>query len=186
MANIKPGLITGSNAKIVLGGKTLAYATDVGYVVDTATIPVEVLGKYEVVTNEPIATTVNGSFTVVRYTKFANEQNLTGTSANGNGVGNLAAGGTNLGDMSNAFNPGKMLESSTVDLVLYQKKAGSAATEGATETVEFLKISDCRLTRMSGSVNKRGILMESYQFVGILLDNESFEAKNSDIGDDLS
>lgn len=184
MAGKKPGLITGSNAKIVLGGKTLAYATDVQYVVDTAVIPVEVMGRMEVVCHEPIAVSVSGSFTVVRYTNFAATNGLPDAAANGNGVGNLAAGGTNLGDMSNAFNPGKMLETSTVDLNIFQRQGASGADAGGT-TQEFVKISDCRLTRMQGSVNKRGILMESYQFVGILYDDDSFEASNTTIGKDL-
>ena len=95
MAGVKPGLITGSNAKIQFGGKTLAYATDIQYSVDTAVIPVEVMGHFEVIANEPIAITVNGSFTVVRYAKGAaiasqtdpNSSTLPGASAGGNGIG---------------------------------------------------------------------------------------------------
>ena len=97
MADVKPGLITGSNAKIQLGGKTLAYATDIQYSVDVAVIPVEVMGRFEVVTNEPIAITVNGSFSIVRYSKGSPVPNA---AADGNGVGKFAVGGTGLGDQS--------------------------------------------------------------------------------------
>jgi hypothetical protein len=183
MAGKKPGLITGSNAKIVLGGRTLAYATDIQYSVETSVIPVEVMGRMEVMCHEPIAINVSGSFSVVRYTSFA-KNNLPDASANGNGVGELAAGGTDLGDMSNAFNPGQILSTSTVDLQIYQRQAASGADSGGT-TQEVIKISDCRLTRLSGSINKRGILMEQYQFVGIMFDDESFTAAKTTTGTDL-
>ena len=177
MAGVKPGLITGSNAKILFGGKTLAYATDIQYSVDTAVIPVEVMGHFEVIANEPIAITVNGSFTVVRYAKGAavaattndpNSATLPGASASGNGVGQL--GGTNQAE---AFNPAKILATSTVDVAVFQK---SLAGAGITETSKpVIKIIDCRLTRMSGSVNKRGVLTEAYSFVGRLLQDDEHE-----------
>lgn len=174
MAGQKPGLITGSNAKIQIGGKTIAYATDVQYSVDTAVIPVEVMGRYEVVANEPIATTVAGSFTVVRYSSLAKTAGVANTAEGGNGVGKMGQG------MADAFNPGKMLSTSTVDVAIFQK----TDQEGGGQ--EIIKITDCRLTRMSGSVNKRGILMEAYSFVGVLFDDDSFIAGSSGVGADLS
>lgn len=178
MAGIKPALITGSNAKIQIDGKTIAYATDIQYSVDTAVIPVEVMGRYEVVTNEPIATSVAGSFTVVRYSSAVKDSGLPNASATGNGVGNLA------GNMKNAFNPGQMLSTQTVDIIIYQKKKESATAAG--DVQEVLKITDCRLTRLSGSINKRGILTEGYSFVGVLFDDDSFEASGSGTGTDLT
>ncbi len=184
MAGQKPSLITGSNAKIQIAGKTIAYATDIQYSVDTAIIPVEVMGRYEVITNEPIATSVAGSFTVVRYSKVAKENNLSDTAAAGNGVGKLGQG------MANAFNPGKMLLTETVDIVIFQKllsNAGAVTVAGAAADVHsVVKITDCRLTRMSGSVNKRGILTEGYSFVGVLFSDDSFEAASSGTGTDLT
>jgi len=173
MAGVKPGLITGSNAKIQFGGKTLAYATDIQYSVETAVIPVEVMGHFEVIANEPIAVTVNGSFTVVRYAKGAavanttdpNSATLPGAAASGNGVGKLG------GDQAEAFNPAKILLTKTVDIAVFQKKPNDAGTE-VTASSEVVKIIDCRLTRMSGSVNKRGVLTEAYAFVGRLLQDD--------------
>ena len=171
MADVKPGLITGSNAKIQFGGKTLAYATDIQYSVETAVIPVEVMGHFEVIANEPIAVTVNGSFTVVRYAKGAavgtgNSATLPGAAASGNGIGQL--GGDNQRD---AFNPAKILLTKTVDIAVFQKKPNDAGTD-VTASSEVFKIIDCRLTRMSGSVNKRGVLTEAYAFVGRLLQDD--------------
>lgn len=177
---MRPSLITGANAKITFNGKTLAYATEVNYAIETATIPVEVMGRYEVVTNEPIATTVSGSFSVVRYTKAGIKENgLPDTNADGNSVNKIGQD-TKMGD---AFNPKNMLTTETVDIVLYQV-TGRGAT---VDTTQFLKIKDCRLTRMQGGVNKRGIVMEQYQFVGVLADQQSDEVTaRSNIGSDLS
>ena len=176
MAGQKPGLVTGSNAKLSIGGKTLAYATDVSYSVDVSVVPVEVMGSYEVITNEPIATSVRGSFTIVRYTATAANA-LPQAAKSGNGVGELGKDKTNSVDgQSNAFNPGKMLSTSTVDLEIFQR----LATEGsAIGSQSLVKISDCRLTRLSSGLIKRGIMTESYDFVGILYDDESFVAAAS-------
>jgi hypothetical protein len=163
----KPGLVTGSNAKLKFGGKTLAYATDVSYSVDVSVVPVEVMGSYEVITNEPIAVNVRGSFTIVRYTAKGNA-GLPASAKDGNGVGRFGGGQTD------AFNPGKMLSTSTVDLEIFQKSA-QVGTDGAASSVDsIVKISDCRLTRLSSGLNKRGIMTESYDFVGILYSDESF------------
>lgn len=185
MAKSKPGLVTGSNAKLIFGGKTLAYATDVSYSVDVSVVPVEVMGSYEVITNEPIAVNVRGSFTIVRYTATAANA-LPQAAKTGNGVGQLGKDRTNSMDgQSNAFNPSKMLSTSTVDLEIFQRQA----TEGeAIGTTSLVKISDCRLTRLSSGLNKRGIMTESYDFVGILYDDESFEgdASRSNTVEDLT
>lgn len=188
MAGKKPGLITGSNAKLKVGGKTLAYATDITYSVDVAVIPVEVMGKYEVITNEPIATSVSGSFTIVRYSKAGNA-GLPDTTAEsgGNGVGNFAAGSDTLGGQTDAFNPGRILATSTIDIEIFQKLPPTAATAvSELNTTALVKITDCRLTRLTSGLNKRGIMTENYSFVGILYDDESFDSAPSTGDKDLS
>lgn len=186
MANRKTGLITGSNAKVKFAGKTLAYATDVQYSVDVAVIPVEVMGRFEVITNEPIAISVSGSFSVVRYTAQGNQRGLPDSAANGNGVGRIGVGKTvaSDGDMSSAFNPSSIMSSSTVDLEIYERTAAAATEKEGSSPL--LKIQDCRLTRMSGSLNKRGILTENYSFVGILYGDDSFTVGGTSSGADLA
>lgn len=175
MASKKTSLITGSNAKVKINGITLAYATDVQYDVSVQTIPIETMGRYEVLANEPIATLVSGSFSIVRYTKAASEGGVTGAAATGNGVGNWKS--TENGAMSEHFNPGDLLTSKTVDIELFRKTVNDPAD--ATGVEIFKKILDARLTRMSGSVNKRGILMESFTFVAEMIQDDSFDAKYS-------
>lgn len=176
----KVAFVTGSNAKIKINNIVLAYATDVQYDVTVQTIPVEVMGRYEVLSNEPIATVVSGSFSVVRYTKSASSSSIVGAAKDGNGLGKWGTGpSASDPGLAGHINPAKLLTSETVDIDLFQN-----TSDGGTQ--DFLKITDVRLTRMSGSVNKRGILMESFAFVGILLDNESFEAGVTDSKTDLA
>ena len=174
MAGQKTALVTGSNAKIVVNGVTLAYATDFQYGVAVDTVPVEVMGRYEVLANEPISYTIAGSFSVVRYTKGAAGSNLEGSKATGNGIANW---GSASGIMSDQVNPADILASQTVDIELYRKTQDSTTLAFGSEKVK--KIRDARVTRMGGSINKRGVLVEQFQFVAILADDDSFAAGNS-------
>lgn len=179
MAGKKPSFITGANAKIKAGGLTMAYAQDVSYSVTTTTIPIETMGRYEVVSNEPVAYFVEGSLSVIRYTKVAFDKQMSGVAQGGNGMGNwnFSTGGK----ASDHINPGKLLASQTWDMEVFQKHDNNGAVE--TELVE--KIRDCRFTRKGGGINKRGVLTEQFSFVGILADGDSFTAAVSG-DDDLS
>lgn len=185
MAGKVTSLITGSNAKITFDGVTLAYATDVSYDVTVQTIPVETMGRYEVLANEPIAYLVTGSFSIVRYTASAAVSGVA-NNKKGNGIGNWKgtqnkkgfdakkSGGGN----SVQVDPGQLLTSKTVDIVLYRKKVNNPGTTAADQEM-FMTIKDARLTRMAGSVNKRGVLMETFQFVAEIADNDTFTASAS-------
>lgn len=181
MAGKKPSFITGANAKIKVGGKTFAYASDVSYQVSVDTIPIETMGRYEAVSNEPVNYSVAGELSVVRYTSVANTNNMPGTNKDGNGLGQHAYATAAKG--SDHINPGNILLSETWDLSVYQKTqtVATAASGTATtaESVEFITIKDCRFTRKSAGLNKRGILVDRLGFVGILADDESFDSSNS-------
>lgn len=181
MAAKKPAFITGANAKIRAGGVTFAYASDVSYQVIVDTVPIETMGRYEAVTNEPVNYSVAGELSVVRYTAVAKTQNMPGTNAAGNGLGNVNFTTGGLG--SDHMNPGNILFSQTWDLSVYQKTQNAATAGGSaaltTEAAEFLTIKDCRFTRKSAGINKRGILVDRLAFVGVLADDESFDSSNS-------
>jgi hypothetical protein len=169
MAGKKTTLMTGSNAKIKVNGVTLAYATDIQYGVRTDTIPVETMGRYEVVSNEPIAMTVSGSFAVVRYTSGAIAGDLMKAKAGGNGVANWkAAGGKGL---DGHFDPAKILTSETIDIEIYRKGDG-AGSDGE----KVITIQDARLVSKGGSLNKRGIYMEQFAFVATNISDDSYTA----------
>ena len=175
MAGVIPAFVTGATAKIKAGGLTFAYAQDVSYRVSVDTIPVETMGRYEAVTNEPVNYSVAGELSVVRYTKLAANAGLPGTNSSGNGLGNAAwsTGGTG----SDQFNPGVLIASKTWDLEVFQKTQVGVNTTG--NTMGVLKITDCRFTNNSAGLNKRGILVDRMTFVGILASDDSFAASPS-------
>lgn len=180
MAGQVPSFITGANAKIKAGGITFAYAQDVGYRVSVDVIPVETMGRYEVVSHEPVNYSVAGELAVVRYTKYAQENGMPGAAEGGNGMGNVnwKIGG---GKASDHINPGNLLMSKTWDLEVFQKiqdDQGKIETVGGNEGA-FIKISDCRFTSRGAGLNKRGILVDRYSFVGILASDDSFTATGS-------
>lgn len=170
-----------ANAKIKVGGKTFAYASDVSYQVAVDTVPIETMGRYEAVTNEPVNYSVAGELSVVRYTQIAKDNNMNGTNTGGNGLGKVDF--TTGGNGAHHINPGNILLSQTWDLAVFQKTQAAATAGGATaavtDAVEFITIKDCRFTRKSAGINKRGILVDRLSFVGILADDESFDSSNS-------
>jgi hypothetical protein len=167
MANKTPGFITGANAKIRLDGVTVAYAMDVSYNVDTLTVPVECMGRYEVLSNEPIAYGCNGTLSIIRYTKQAKASNIDGASASGTAASNI--GGTNI-KFGDHIDPSKMLTSKTFDLEIYQK-LNQTAGAGASDVASVYRIKDCRLVRRGATLNKRGVLVDTYAFVGVVAED---------------
>ena len=183
MASKKAGFITGANAKIAIDKKTIAYATNVGYDITVQTIPIEGIGRYEVWSNEPVSYTCSGSLSIIRYTARASASGIPHAEASGNGLGTIPTGGS----AANAqFSPGAMLASETFDLTVYEKTAPGPANEdgSAAAIVEnaVVVIKDCRFTRRSGNLDKRGVLMDQYTFVGVL----AGDATGSGLGIDAS
>ena len=177
MSGKVPSFVTGANAKIKCGGLTFAYASDVSYQVAVDTVPIETMGRYEAVSNEPVNYSVGGELSVVRYTAVAKQNNMAGANTGGNGLGN--ANFTTGGKGSDQIDPGNILFSTTWDLAVFQKVQSA---EGATPTEvapAFITITDCRFTRKSAGINKRGILVDRLSFVGILASDESFNASGS-------
>ncbi len=172
MSQKRPGFITGANAKVKMGNVAVAYATNVSYTVDVATIPVDVMGRYEVLSYEPTGYTVRGSLEIVRYTSRAANSGIQDASVNGDAPYNI---NVNTGSTAqDQINPAAMLDSQTWDLQIYE-----LVTEGAQGTSNAVyTIADCRLERRGATLNKRGILTDAYSFVGIL-------GKDTDIADDV-
>lgn len=173
MAQMKPGFITGANAKIKAFGKTLAYCADVSYNISVDTIPIESMGKYEVHSNEPVGFRVDGTMSIIRYTKRAagNDGGTIGDAAS-NGNAPLRVDGGSAGNAGEHFDPRTLLASQTFDLEIIEKTADTAS-ENAVMTV-----SDCRLIRRGMSLNKRGVMVDNYAFVGILATDKDIGTAN--------
>lgn len=150
-------LITGANAKLKINGKTLGYATSVNVSTRVDMIPGETMGRFETVSNEPIAYSTSGNFTMLRYTSAA-DGNLDGiSSGKSNSLSEIGIGGH--------VNPSTLLNSVAFDVEIYQKTS-------ATQTTQIFKVTNCRITSRSGGVNKRGIYEETFNFIGILSEDD--------------
>jgi len=137
-----PFFITGSNAKIKLNGKTLAFCTELSYSVQVLTQTPKVLGMYEGSSVEPLGYSVSGSFSIIRYVKdissaVGSKPHGTADNDAGNGVGNWGStwgsdsgqdffarnGVGNDGRANEALNPSKLQNGTTFDIQVYQKTA---------------------------------------------------------------
>lgn len=187
MAGTKPTFITGTNAKIRLNGKTLAFCQDFSCSIQVATRVPKVLGKYEGDSVEPLAYMISGTFTVVRYAKGI--KRLLGPGAYphglaendaGNGVGNwgtqwdaspesfLARNGvvSNNGRAHEALDPSKFGTGTTFDIQVYQKVpkdpsgSGTVAGDLPRQITNFLSGEDpfSGPTSSSAAVDYLGVL----------------------------
>lgn len=177
MAGKIPSFVTGASAKIKLGGITFAYATDVTYNVSVDVVAIETMGRYEPVSIEPINYSVSGDLSIVRYTKIAQQNLMSGAATGGNGLGNATFTDGTKG--SHHFDPGNILFSTSWDLAVFQKAQLAADSIPETPNPAFITITDCRFTRKSGSIGKRGILVERFNFQGVLMSDESYTASHS-------
>jgi hypothetical protein len=178
MAQVKSGFITGANAKIKAFNKTMAYCSDVSYNVIVQTIPVESMGKYEVHSNEPVAYSVDGTFSIIRYTKNAHTSGIKDV-ADTTGNAPQEVLDTGGGDMGQHIDPAQLLASQTFDLEIYEKRDSG-------ETAVY-RVQDCRLTRRGMTLNKRGVMVDNYAFVGVLATDEDITTKVGNSGaEDLS
>lgn len=167
MAGKTPSFITGATAKIKIGAKTMAYAQDVSFNTTVTTIPIETMGRYEVVSNEPVAYFVDGTLSIIRYTSAA--ASMQGTNAQGNSVNQIANAAGAGGNAGAGFDPARLIASETFDLEIFQKLASAS-------TISVGKLIDCRFTRKGGAINKRGILVEQFSFNAILMNNDEVDA----------
>ncbi len=194
MSGIKPFFITGANAKVKVNDKTMAFCTDLSYSVNVLTQTPKVLGMYEGSSVEPLGYTVSGSFTVVRYAKGVEDavkgklpQGVVGNDA-GNGIGNwgtawgnsgsdfLARNGVgNDGRAHEALDPSKLSNGVTFDIQVYQKT-------GNGNDIGVANIRNVRITQSDFSLSKRGVATQRFNFVALYVDEDSFVADFSGVG----
>lgn len=202
MAGLPPFFITGANAKIRLNDKTLAFCSDLTYSVSVTTATPKVLGMYEGTSVEPLGYTVTGSFSVVRYVKDTastiksietNASVPNGIAANdaGNGVGNwgtvwgdkfgdfLSRNGIgNDGRANEAFDPSKFQGGTTFDIQVYQKIGENM--------IGVANIRNVRLIRSTFRLAKRNPAVQTFEFMALYVDEDSFVADFSGIGQQFS
>jgi len=192
MANKAPFFINGGNAKIRVNGVTLAYVTDFRYSIKITHGDARILGVYEKDTSEPLAYDVNGSFTVIRYVEgmVKNAKNKqqsvpSGASNLGNGVGSWTSANSSTagrilrgqfsdGRANEALDPSKYHTGTWFDIEFYQKTDSGQ--------LGVARIRDCRITSADTEINKRGVMTQTFSFTANGVDEDSFIANASGVG----
>lgn len=194
MAGKRPFFLTGSNAVVRLNGKTMAFCTDINYSVLVPHALPKVLGMYEPISVEPLSYEVQGSFTLIRYAagiKGIVSENAapSGVADGGNGVGQWGpddVGGLVFGAdgrAKDALNPSTFGQSTGFDIDIFQKVAG----KNGIETVQVAKIRNCRIIKADFGVGKNaGPATERFQFSALYLDEDSFKAAVSGVGQNFA
>lgn len=150
MSGKLPFFLTGANAKILLNGKAVAFATDVSYRVTVQHASPRLLGKYEVEEHQPLAYDVSGSMTMIRYARgidaFFASRGADSATTKGNGIGSFGEDGGILGiqkalglpngagqfdgNADENLNPGRMFQSKSFDIEIRQILPESHTTKG--------------------------------------------------------
>jgi hypothetical protein len=199
MAGVRPFFVTGDKLKIVLNGKTIAFATDLACSVQVSHQTPHVLGMYEGVSVEPLAYNVSGTFSIIRYVHNA-LANIGGTPPNGvspsdagNGVGNWGSiwGGGILGGAlstignpfssgsdgraNEALDPSKFAQGTTFDILVYQHNPNG-------DPMGVIRIRSARISKADFSVNKRSPAQDRFDFVALYVDGDAYQANPSGSG----
>lgn len=190
MANLTPFFVTGANCKIKVNGVTLAFATNLTYNVSIPHARPKTLGSYESNSLEPLSYNVDGSFSIVRYIDDLKSrvENAGGTAPNGvDRLGNGIGGWTTLnnsptfqktfgngsdGVAHKSLNPASLQDGVTFDIEVYQK-----TPDGTYLGVS--RVRNARIVAVQSSIQKRSTMMQSFQFIGQFLDEDSFIADGS-------
>ncbi len=191
MAGMKPFFLTGANAKIVVNSQTLAYCSNLSYSIQINHATPRVLGMYEPSSVEPLSYLVTGSFTVVRYVAdIKNDVGGTspsGTNERGNGIGGWGpdstlgkfAAGLDIkkggdGRAYENLDPSKMHKATTFNMEVYQKFSGGQRS--------VANIRDIRITRADFNLSTNSAASQTFAFTALYVDEDSFKADFSGLG----
>jgi hypothetical protein len=196
-----PFFVTGANAKIKLNNRTLAFCTNLSYSVQINHQVSKVLGMYEGTSIEPLGYIVTGSFTVIRYVKnikhfTGNKMSGTVPNDSGNGVGNWSADQVKNplyaklrlltdGRANEALSPATFQNGTYFDIEVYQKVKKSPQStpfDNKSKDLGVAKIRDCRITRSDFSISKKSVATQTFSFMALYVDEDSFKADFSGIG----
>jgi hypothetical protein len=199
MSGVRPFFVTGDKLKIVLNGKTIAFATDLECSVQVMHQTPHVLGMYEGTSVEPLSYNVTGSFSIIRYVHNA-IANIGGTPPNGvspldagNGVGNWGSvwgggvlnnvlsilgnplsGGTD-GRANEALDPSTYSQGTTFDILVYQHNPNG-------DPMGVIRIRSARISRADFKVNKKSPAQDRFEFVALYVDGDAYQANASGTG----
>lgn len=183
MAGVRPFFLTGANAKIRVNGKTLAYCTNLSYSVKIKHAAPTVLGMYEGSSVEPLGYEVAGSFSVVRYIADARNEisgkHPNGTKNTGNGIGNWGTDNISIANLADGraydnLDPKALDKATTFEIEVFQKNEG--------QNLGVAKIRDVRITQADFALSKKAAATQTFNFVALYADEDSFLADMSGLG----
>jgi len=173
--SLRPAFVSGANAKLAIADTNyiLAFASDVNFTVDVTVVPIEAIGKIQIISYEPVAYSVAGSMNVMRYTgKQMRTAGLAGTLTTADttysnvNVGNAANDiAQNYAKFGAHFDPEAYMASETFDLIVFVKSTELAGSAATTSWDQLYTIKNCRLTRRGNALTKRGVMVDAYSFV---------------------
>ncbi len=197
MAGKSPFFLVGSNAIVRLNGRTMAFCTDITYSISVAHALPKVIGMYEAISVEPLSYEVSGTFSIIRYMNGVKGLLSTGSSPNGvseggNGVGQWGPG-TNRelifgsdGRAKDALNPATYGASCGFDIEILQKLA-SIDPSIEFQTVPVAKLRNCRVVKADFNIgSKTAPAVERYMFYALYVDEDSFKADVSGVGQNFA
>ena len=190
MAGKQPFYLTGSNAKIRINNRTIAFCTDMSYTVTVNHEAPIVLGMYEGSSVEPLSYEVTGAFTIIKYTAgFKTDVANPPSTVNerGNGIGawgpetllKKLAGGLDItgpdGRAYDSLNPRKLETAAGFEIEISQK-----INDVANRSVA--KIRNCRITKADFRLSKNDVARQAFQFRALYVDEDTFLADFSGFG----
>jgi hypothetical protein len=202
MANKVPFFLTGANAKIKLNGRTVAFATDISYTVEVIHATPQLLGMYEAANIEPLAYRVSGTLTIIRYARnmkgFLEEQGRVapeGVSDRGDSIGSFGPENKNVGQTAvstvygndgkanQSLDPKEFRNAVKFNIEIFQKAHNS--TLGTEDLQAIARLRDCRLIRTDFALSKRTPATQKFAFKAIYLDEDTFRANTSGMGQEF-
>ena len=164
MAGQIPSFLTGANLVIRIGEIRVAFAQSLSFQRNVAHTAVMGVGAYDVLALEPTSFAASGSMQILRWTDDMLEKrvkdrdtlpdNMASTASKADMVGNSIVSDT-------AFNPQKLLLSTTFDIEVYEKKAEGEQVEGALLFV----LRDCRIQNYNFNFVPGELLVENVSFL---------------------
>jgi len=191
MANLIPSFANGSALKIVVDGKTIAYATNLSFSDDVTHAGVGGVGSYSYDALEPVQYAARGGFSITHYSKAAMTAVKAGNTA---GLATSAASqaparsgdkdSLNGGDgnsflVANSFNPINLLTSRTFDIQVFQGAADATGLRSSFKDSLVFTCKDCRLTSYGLSFTPGTLVAEQIGFICIKVIDEQVLLNNT-------
>lgn len=171
MSGITPFFLSGGNARILLDGHTVAFATNISYRIIVKHTSPRVLGKYEVEDLHPLSYDVFGSMTILRYAKGMAAIVGTKPSDAGDAGSSIASLKNGIGLANQAFSPSQFLKAHMFDIEV-QQSTSSMGNNPRGIILPVFRLRDCRIDELTFNLDKAGVGSQTVRFTARFLDDD--------------